>query len=123
MLPIANAINATNIAIFIFFDALCKFSALVKEDNGQFVPPVEEEPEQEVSQDEQSQEASTEVSNGIDTSSRLNININFGDVLIYAFVGITFIGVIASAVVSVKRKNHRPANAHMPKASEYEDNQ
>lgn len=122
---ISNAFGESNARAKIMreFDDLCKFSALVKEDNGQFVPPVEEEPEEEASQDEQSQEVSTEVSNGIDTSSRLDININFGDVLIYAFVGITFVGVIAAAVVSVKRKNHRPANAHMPKASEYEDNQ
>lgn len=105
------------------FDALYKFSALVKEDNGQFVPPVEETPDEEISQEAESEEVSAEVSNGIDTSSRLNININFGDILIYAFVGLTFAGVIAAAVVSVKRKNHRPANAHMPKASEYEDNQ
>lgn len=103
------------------FDALYKFSLLAKEDNGQFVPPVEETPDEEVSQEVRSEEVSEAVSNGIDTSSRLDININFGDVLIYVFVGITFVGVIAAAIVSVKRKNRRPANAHMPKG--YEDNQ
>ncbi len=62
-----------------------------------------------------SDDTSTDGNNTDENKKKLNINI--GNILIYAFVGITTVVAIIAIVVGVKRKNKRPVNRHMPKAS------
>jgi hypothetical protein len=40
-----------------------------------------------------------------------------GTLLIYGFVGLTSVAVIAAIIVSIRRKKNRPAHSHMPRAS------
>lgn len=70
----------------------------------------EEDASNEISTDESMDES--EIS-GIDVI--IDEGIGFGVILIYIFVGATAIAAVIALIVGIRRKNTRPANAHMPK--------
>ncbi len=109
------------------FDAVVKIALLSKSNYGSYVPPQKPSDEkdenlskEESSKDELSKEESSQ-ENSQNQSSRIEINIDWGKVLIYVFVGVTFVAFVAALVVGVRRKNERPEHAHMPKGFEKKD--
>jgi len=104
------------------FQAITKMALLYKEktETEQPVTPPEESSTPEES--DTSSETTSDTSETISTDSPIiedkdEININVGNILIYAFVGITTIVAFVAIIIAIKRKNKRPANRHMPKAS------
>ncbi len=54
---------------------------------------------------------------------RIKLDINIGNILMYVFVGLTAAVAIAAIIIVSKRKSQRPANRHMPKASQTEESE
>ncbi len=115
------------------FEALTKLSLLHKTatEIAPPLPPEESTPDistpetsvdesEEISEEESTQEESVGVPVQIEKQ-----RVAFGDILVYAFVGLAFIGGATAMIIAIKRKNTRPKNAHMPKASikENQDNE
>ncbi|MBR5779190.1 MAG: family 10 glycosylhydrolase [Clostridia bacterium] len=71
-------------------------------------------PEEDNSTEDTTDESADESEiSGIDLT--VDDGIGFGEILIYTFVGATAIAAIIALIVGIRRKNVRPANAHMPK--------
>lgn len=109
-------------------ESLTKLALLAKEAVPELTPPdggtsVESSSPSDGSQTEQSSgmplsESSADVSSDLSEpqSSRIEFNIDFGNVLIHGFVGVTLAAAVAATVISFRRRKKRPAHSHMPKA-------
>ncbi len=108
------------------FEAVTKLTLLHREYIE--LPPEESEPE--ASTPEESENASESEASGqgseisfdesreeSDIVPEPKTKIEFGDILVYLFVGLAFAAAVTAVVIGIKRKNTRPRNAHMPKAS------
>lgn len=117
-------------AILKEFEAVTKLALLYKEEASIAPPPITDtsNPQDESTPDvstEESAETSTEESEEESKIEQIISNkpkVSIGDVLVYIFVALAFIGGIAVMVVAIKRKNTRPKDAHMPKVSRTESN-
>ncbi|MBO5767761.1 MAG: hypothetical protein J6R49_04455, partial [Clostridia bacterium] len=123
-----SASNAKR-AVLSEFEALTKLCLLYREKTEQEAPPdisepdVSEpdtsEPEINGSVEESLGESLGETSESSE-SEQVSIKLEFGDILVYLFVGLAFTVGLAAIIIGIKRKNTRPKNAHMPKASQRE---
>ncbi len=110
------------------FEAVTKLALLYKEESA-VVPPVDPDnsvPEDESKPDTSTEESSEAVEESTEQSESTPIQsnepkVNVGDILVYVFVALAFIGGAAVMIIAIKRKNTRPKNAHMPKASQTDE--
>ena len=111
-------------AVLTEFEALTKLCLLKKEST---VTPPENDTDPDISEPEASTpeisdaptEESTEISKeASEAIGESGVSIEFSDILVYLFVGFAFIVAVVAIVIGIKRKNTRPKNAHMPKASQ-----
>ena len=120
------------------FKSLTKIALLAKEEPEQITPPEEDvsQPEDSSSPEgDESDTAESEVSSDVteesnpDVSSQPNSangnggGVSAGIILIYCFVGLTAVAVIATMVITVLRRSKIDPDHHMPKGSKkgYED--
>ena len=123
-----SASNAKR-AVLSEFEALTKLCLLYRKKTEQEAPPDISEPEISTpdtsepeingSVEESLGESLGETSESSE-SEQVSIKLEFGDILVYLFVGLAFIVGLTAMIVGIKRKNTRPKNAHMPKASQRE---
>jgi hypothetical protein len=122
-----SASNAKR-AVLSEFEALTKLCLLYREKTEQVTPPDESEPETskpdtsnpDVSTPEESLGEAIGDASEESEAEQKSIKIEFGDILVYLFVGLAFIVGLTAMIIGIKRKNTRPKNAHMPKASQRE---
>ena len=116
------------------FSALTKMAKLAKSQVEEPEnPPVEESKPIEESSEVVSEEESSVIESSVAEESVVSslekdeggFEFNFGEILIYAFVGFTAIAALTAMIVGIKRKKNTPSNRHMPKGSAkgYEDKQ
>ena len=123
---------------FLKLSLLTKIALLAKEEPEQITPPEEDvsQPEDSSSPEgDESDTAESEVSSDVteesnpDVSSQPNSangnggGVSAGIILIYCFVGLTAVAVIATMVITVLRRSKIDPDHHMPKGSKkgYED--
>lgn len=97
------------------------------------VPPEESLPESDVSEPSDNAPVSSEATVSEEESSKAasasdaneGKGMDFGEILIYLFVGVAAFAAISALVIGIKRKRSTPSNRHMPKGSAkgYEDKQ
>lgn len=103
------------------FQAITK-SALLYKEIVETTPPVTEPDESSMPAEsetplESSEDSAEQSSSVSDAEDKKELNINVGNILIYAFVGIATVAAVAAMIIAFKRKSKLPANHHMPKAS------
>ena len=84
---------------------------------------VSEETESDIQGEISESSDDSEISSSVAKNDKKKIEINFGEILIYAIVGFAGVASIAAMIVGIKRKKSIPSNHHMPKGSAkgYED--
>ena len=110
------------------FEAVTKLALLHKIKKAELPPEVSDPFEGDESNDgdegslpeednstEDTTDESTDESEIVGIDLTVDDGIGFGEILIYTFVGATAIAAIIALIVGIRRKNVRPANAHMPK--------
>lgn len=119
------------------FQAIVKLTKLMKEESEISFPEPGDESQTEESQSDKSEiteesggseditapEASQNSSETLNNIAPEEKGVDIGSILIYGFVGITAVAVIAAMIVGIKRKNNIAPDHHMPKGSAkgYED--